>query len=349
MPQRDSQAGFFDFDERLEQLNRAGNPLARLDELVDFESFRPTLEQLRDKPRKSPAGAKPFDVVLMFKMLVLRSLYNLSLEQVEFQVRDPRKYVTVSNVRQLDSGGRVPDEKTLWRFEDGLSKLGLAEALFERFNTYFSTHGYAAHQGSIIDASIVQTPRQRNTREQNESIKQGERPASLDENPAVGRQKDSDARWTQKHGKSYFGHKNHVNVDAGRKPIRKYQVTGASVHDSRVIEPLLDPDNQNREVYADPAYRSEAIERRLRERGYRSRIHHKAARGRPLTERQQAANRRRSRVRARVEHVFGNGPAALGGSILRGVGLIRSAMRIGVRNLIYNMTRYVTLHRMRTC
>jgi len=256
--------------------------------------------------------------------------------------------------RPASGGDRVPDEKTLWRFEDELSQLGLAEALFERFNTYLSTHGYAAHKGSIVDASIVQAPRQRNTRKENERIQQGERPASLDENPAVGRQKDTDARWTKKHGKSYFGYKNHVNVDAGCKLIRKYQVTDASVHDSRMLPALLDADNKSRDVYADPAYRSAAIEQHLRERGYRSRIHHKATRGDSggpggLSERQRATNRRRSRVRARVEHVFGNGPGQLGPAILRGVGILRSAMRIGVRNLVYNMTRYVTLHRLRTC
>ena len=340
-----SQAGFFDFAERLEQLNQAGNPLAKLDELVDFEQFRPTLMEVRQKPRKSNAGARPFDVVLMFKMLVLRSLYNLSLEQIEFQVRDR---VSFMGFLGLEPGDRVPDEKTVWRFEDELAQLGLMETLFDAFNADLSRRGYAAHQGSMIDASIVQTPRQRNTRDQNDQIKQGQRPRTFDDNPAVGRQKDTHARWTKKRGTSYFGYKNHVNVDAGHKLIRKYTVTDASVHDSRQLESLLDPDNQNRDVYADAAYRSRAIEDHLAEHGYRSRIHRKGTKQRPLNDRQKAANRRRSAVRARVEHVFGIQFQRLGKATLRGIGIVRSGMRIGLRNLTYNMSRYVTLHRRRS-
>ena len=83
-----SQSGFFDFESRLDQLNAHGNPLRVLDEAIDFEAFRLTLEAVRDKPRKSNAGRKPYDVVLMFKMLVLQSLYNLADGQLEYQVRD---------------------------------------------------------------------------------------------------------------------------------------------------------------------------------------------------------------------------------------------------------------------
>jgi len=83
-----SQAGFFDFENRLDQLNAHGNPLVTLEAAIDFEAFRPTLRRVRDKQRKSNAGRKPFDVVLMFKMLVLQSLYGLADGQLEYQVRD---------------------------------------------------------------------------------------------------------------------------------------------------------------------------------------------------------------------------------------------------------------------
>lgn len=83
-----SQAGFFDFEQRKEQLDAHGNPLRLLEDALDFEAFRETLLKVRDRDRKSNAGRKPYDVVLMFKMLVLQSLYNLADGQLEYQVRD---------------------------------------------------------------------------------------------------------------------------------------------------------------------------------------------------------------------------------------------------------------------
>ena len=101
-----SQAGFFDFEDRLEPLNNHGNPLRTLEAAIDFEAFGPTLSKVRKKPRKSNAGRKPLDVVMMFKMLVLGSLYGLSDEQLEYQVRDrPGKWFDVRSRRFISSGG----------------------------------------------------------------------------------------------------------------------------------------------------------------------------------------------------------------------------------------------------
>ena len=80
----------------------------------------------------------------------------------------------------------------------------------------------------------------------------------LTSQPSV--QKDRDARWTKKHGKSHYGYKNHVTIDRRHKLIRRYRVTDAAVHDSQVIEELLTSDNTASGVWADSAYRSKAIE-----------------------------------------------------------------------------------------
>jgi IS5 family transposase len=339
-----SQAGFFDFEQRLEQINAHGNPLHTLEQAIDFEAFRPTLERVRDKPRKSNAGRKSFDVVMMFKLLVLRSLYNLGDGQLEYQVRDRVSFMAFVG---LGPGDDVPDEKTVWLFRDGLTELGLFEALFEQFEHDLAEAGFCASKGSIVDASIVEAPRQRNTRRENEQIKRGERPASFDSKPAKGRQKDTDARWVHKHGVNRFGYKNHVNVDAGHKFIRRYAVTDAATHDSRVIDKLLDERrNTNADVYGDSAYRGAAIRQRLERRGYRDRIHRKGVRGRPLDERGRRGNRTRSRIRARIEHVFGRQAqfaCHLGRTLLRCIGIRRARAEIGLKNLVYNLDRYARL------
>ncbi len=338
-----SQAGFFDFEQRLDQLNAHGNPLATLTEAIEFEAFRPTLEQVRDKPRKSHAGRKSYDVVLMFKMLVLQSLYSLADGQLEYQVRDRISFMAFLG---LGPGDDVPDEKTVWLFREQLTQLDLIDLLFEQFEADLSSSGFAARKGSIVDASIVEAPRQRNSRADNAQIKEGERPASFDENPSKGRQKDTDARWVTKNKVRHYGYKNHINVDVKHKLIRKYKVTGAATHDSQVIDDLLDENNTNKDVFADSAYRSAAISERLKSQGYRDRIHRKGYRNHPLDERGKAANTKKSKVRARVEHVFGRQAqfaCHLGTTLLRCIGITRAQASIGLRNLVYNFDRYTYL------
>lgn len=338
-----SQAGFFDFDDRLDQLNAHGNPLQTLDDAVEFEAFRETLMALRAGPRKSNAGRKPYDVVLMFKMLVLQSLYGLADGQLEYQVRDRISFMAFLGLRPGDD---VPDEKTVWLFREQLTQLGLVETLFTQFDDDLTDAGFAASKGSIIDASIVAAPRQRNTRDENAQIKAGQRPASFDENPCQGRQKDTDARWTQKNKVNHFGYKNHINADAKHKLIRRQAVTHAAVHDSQALDALLNEKNTNKDVYADSAYRSAAITQKLEDQGYRDRIHRKGVRGRPLDDRGKAANTSKSRVRARVEHVFGRQAqfaCHLGKTLLRCIGIKRASATIGLRNLTYNLDRYARL------
>ena len=335
-----TQPGFFDFEQRCDQLADQRDPLVALDRAIDWERFRPTLEQLRDKDRKNNSGRKPYDVVLMFKVLILKSLYSLSYENLEYQVRDRISFMRFLGLALHDD---VPDEKTIWSFEDALTRRGLVKALFDQFDAFLNEKGFAACKGSLIDARIVEVPRQRNSREENEQIKTGQRPASFDEKPAKGRQKDTDARWTVKRKHNYFGYKNHINADAKHKFIRKYEVTNAATHDGQVLDELLDERNTNKDVYADSAYRSEAISRTLRSEGYRDRIHRRAYRNRPLSRRSQGANRKKSRVRVRVEHIFGRQAqfvCHVGKALLRGIGLAKAKALIGLQNLTYNLDRY---------
>ena len=191
----------------------------------------------------------------------------------------------------------------------------------------------------------MSAPKQRNTKEENETIKAGQTPEDWQKQPAKNAQKDKDARWTKKHGKSYFGYKNHIGVDKAHKLIRKWAASDASPHDSQKLDDILDDANTGKEVWGDSAYRSAEIEARLREKGYKSRIHRRAARNRPLSDRQEAANTTRSKVRARVEHVFGHQENSMGGKIVRTIGMVRARFKIGMMNLGYNMRRLVQLER----
>lgn len=339
------QPGFFDHDKRLATLSEKGDPLEAINAVVPWEIFRGSIEAVLLTPaseRKSNAGRKPLDAVLKFKMLVLQSLYNLSDEQVEYQVRDRLSFARFLGLRLEDT---VPDATSLWLFREALAKAGLIETLFAQFEQTLATNGYIARGGQIIDATIVAVPKQRNDREENKNIKADEVPAAWKTEPNKLAQKDCDARWTKKHGRSYFGYKNHINVDAKYKLIRRYGVSDASVHDSREFSSLLDRTNTSRNVFADSAYRSADIEAALKVQGLKSRIHRRATRSHPLSAVQEKANRKRSQVRARIEHVFGAQQTSLGGRLVRTIGLVRAKAKIGLQNLVYNIRRMIAIER----
>jgi IS5 family transposase len=107
--------------------------------------------------------------------------------------------------------------------------------------------------GQMIAASVVPVAKQRNDRDENAAIKAGEMSKCWDEKPAKKRQKDTDARWTKKDGTSHYGYKNHVSVDRRHNLIRHYEVTDAAVHDSQVINDVLDDHNTASDVWADSA------------------------------------------------------------------------------------------------
>ena len=328
--------GLFDLEARLDRLTDNGDILPTLDALVPWESFREALEVIYAHERKSNAGRKPFDVVLMFKILILQALYNLSDDEMEFQIMDRLSFMRFLG---LSIGDRVPDAKTIWLFRSKLEQFGLARELFERFNGFLAEAGFAARKGQIVDATIVHVPVQRNTPEENAAIKAGEPPVEK-WSKAKRRQKDVDARWTQKRGVNHFGYKNHVEVDVGNKIIRDYRVTDASVHDSNVFEEILDEGNASKDVYADSAYRSVEHETALADMGFRPHLQRKGHRGHPLTDLEKRGNRTRSRKRSRIEHVFGAMWQKTGGFLLRTIGIKMAEVKIGLCNLAYNMDRY---------
>jgi IS5 family transposase len=332
------QTGFYDLEKRVIKLNQR-DQLLKLNKLIDWSIFKKPLETLRQGERKSAAGRKPFDALLMFKGLILQHLYNLSDEELEFQIRDR---LTFSRFLGLLDGRKVPDANTFWDFRESLIKHSLLKTLFDLFAEHINTMGFEAKKGQIVDASFVEAPKQRNTREQNETIKAGLIPEEFTKNESVKRQKDTDARWTKKNKEVHYGYKNHVTVDVKHKIIRDFSCTDASVHDSQEMYDIL-VDIPNKRVYGDGAYRSELIEELLYASGYISRIHERPYTNSPLTEKQIENNKAKSRIRARVEHVFGYIKTNLKGDFIRTIGKVRATAKVTLTNLVYNINRFCFL------
>ena len=332
--------GFFDQDIRLSKLSQLGDPLEMLNSGVDFENFRVILEGNLSKDPKGKGGRRPFDYVMMFKILILQRYYNLSDDQVEFQINDRMSFMRFLNLTISDD---IPDSKTVWNFRQQIVDLDLVDKLFDLFLKELKSLNLIVSEGKIVDASFVEVPRQRNKKEDNDQIKNGEIPKSFNENPNKKAQKDTDARWTQKNNVNYFGYKNHVKIDSKSKIITKFKVTDASVHDSQVIDNLLDESDRNQELYADSAYTGQKQEQVLSDKGVKNCVHEKGYKGKPLTDEQKKSNTEKSKVRARVEHIFGFMEMSMNGMYLHSIGIKRANALIGLMNLTYNMFRKIQL------
>ena len=330
--------GLFDEEMTIDKLSEIGNPLEKIGLIVDFEMFRGTLEAgVLNTEKKSNAGAKPFDVVLMLKILILQRYYGLGDTQVEYQILDRLSF---KKFLGLESGDKVPDEKTVWAFREALTTKGLIEKLFIEFRDYLEDKGFIMNEGKMIDASFTVAPRQRNTREENKIIKEGKGDELWNDEPNKKRHKDIDARWTKKNNENFYGYKNHAKVDTKSKFIDKYAVTDASVHDSQPLDNLLTEDDKGQDLHADSAYTGDEQEKVVSKYEMNNCVHEKGYRNKPLTDDQKNQNREKSKTRARVEHVFGFMEQSMNGLSLRSVGIDRAKGIIGLINLTYNLFRY---------
>jgi len=336
--------GLFDQDFRLEKLSKLGNPLERLSKGIDFEIFRSLLTDKLTKEAKGKGGRPPYDYVLMFKILILQRYYNLSDDQAEYQINDRISFMRFLDLTISDD---VPDSKTIWSFTERLTDIDLIPALFDLFGKELARLGLIVNEGKIIDASFVEAPKQRNSKEKNQAIKEGKGDELWNDEPNKKRQKDIDARWTKKNNQNYYGYKNHTKVDVKSKIIETYKVTSANVHDSQTVDDLLDQNDNGQELYADSAYVGQ--EETLEKYEVKNQIHEKGYRDNPLTEEQIASNKEKSRIRVRVEHVFGFMENSMGSMYYRKVGIKRAEATVGLMNLTYNMFRKLQLTQMGAC
>ena len=201
----------FEEEFTIEALSGMGNPLEGFSSLVDFEMFRPTLEDvLVRKDCKSQTDRPQIDMVLRFKVIFLQRYYGLGDHQIQYQYQ----IIDRTNFRQflgIHTVAEVPDKKTVWACRNKLAEDGTFDRLFEEFRTLLDDKGLSFNEGKIIDATFVESPRQRNTREENRQIKSSNSKALW--NPEEGdteevkkhkrhkkSHKDVDARWAKKRG-----------------------------------------------------------------------------------------------------------------------------------------------------
>ncbi|MBB3884991.1 IS5 family transposase [Acetobacter oeni] len=295
---------------------------------------------------------------MMFKILVIQTLNNLSDERTESLINDRLSFMRFPGLGLSD---RVPDAKTIWLFRERLTQAGAIDGLFDRFDTTLRDAGYLPMSGQILDATLVAAPKQRNTNDEKADLRADRIPEAWKDKPAKRSHKDRHARWTLKFTRTkrqddgtipstdlaipFFGYKSHVSIDRKFRLIRKWKTTDAAASDgARLREGLLDRSNTASDVWADTAYRSKANEDFMEKQGFVSKIHRKKPHLKPMPRHIQRSNAGKSVIRSRVEHVFADQKSQMG-LFIRTVGITRATMKIGLANIVYNMRRFLFLER----
>ena len=327
-----AERGLFDAMDRMSQIDRMGDPLANLNRIMNWDIFVPVLDRIPKTEAKGPGGRPAFHPMFMFKVLVLQSLYGLADEQTQFQILDRRSFHRFIGITDADN---VPDQNTIREFREKLTNAGLFDDLFSAFNNHLAERGFITRKGQHRRCLVRRSPRQRNSADDNEAIKEGRMPDGWEKHRKRLAHKDRDARWTKKNQQVFFGYKNHVNVDLESKLIIRSEVTDA-VHDSQAIDALTrkgDPKPGSTPViavshapFSPPSLSRHRFVKRAceasRSPGRRSERIAESPKGAP-----------------RVEHVFGFMTVNMKAMYRRCVGMVRNRASIIFCNLVYNMAR----------
>src|SRR5580658_1775685 len=283
--------------------------LDEMDRIVPWERLRAIVEPYYPK---SETGRPRIDLVLMLRIHFLQQWFNLSdpaAEESLYDITSMRKFAGV------DLGNApVPDETTICKFRHLLEKHDLGKKLFDEVNAYLRDSGVKVASGTIVDATIIAAP-------SSTKNKAGER--------------DPEMHQTKKGNQWHFGMKAHIGIDSASKVVHSVVTTAANVHDSRVIADLLH--GKETRVWGDSAYlgQHEAIVGKAPQA--RLFINKRAYRNRPLSDADRATNRRKSRVRSRVEHIFGTIKGVFHFRKVRYRGLAKNTNRIAVLLALANL------------
>lgn len=295
---------------------------ARLDplaSLVKWYRFEKILAGLTDA---GGPGRPAYPALVMFKALLLQSLYGLSDPELEDALGDRLSFRRFVGLSLEDP---VPDHSTICRFRKALVAAGTLEKLFTELDRQLEKAGVIVKRGTMLDATVIAT-------------------GASAKPPKDGEAHDPQAGFAKRQGKAgaVFGYKAHVGVDVGSGVVRRVITTAANVPDTVPADDLICGDEG--EVLADAAYHTHAREARLRAAGIKPRLMRRANRHHPtLPRRVRHLNRLIARRRAAVETTFATWKRRMGVTAIRYVGLVKAAAQVTLVAMAFNLRRWVTL------
>ena len=297
----------------------ANEKLEAIAGLIDWSCLEPLVSGLRS----GEVGRPPYPPLSMLKALYLQRLYNLSDPGLEEALLDRLSFRRFCG---LSLEARTPDETTICRFRQAAAEAGAMQACFGEIGRQLEAKGLLVRQGTLMDASIVRARHN---------------PPPIEAGRGARHEKEPGADWTFKRGRSHFGYKAHVGVDAGSGLIRRAVVTPAKASESEVADALIVGDE--RAVYGDKAYESKQRRAALKARGIKDRSMRRANRWHALPARRQHWNELVGRRRAPVEAVFSAMKRLYGLGRARCSTLQRNAADIFTFATVYNLRRAVIL------
>lgn len=333
----------FAADHRRQKITQFTKVLDALDGLVDWAALTTVVNNCTGREASQLKGGRPaYPTQVLVKIIVLQQLYgNLSDEDTEYALLDRgswQRFIGMAEARDL------PDARTIWHFKNQLAQTGSATELFADVQRQLNAAGLAAKGGQMIDATIVPSPKMHFTKDEKQTIAAGEIPDHWSDKQAA--HKDTDAHWSAKRGQWYHGYKAHANADQKHKLIRILEVTPANESDMNHFEEMIDTTEDRQQhgktIHADRGYDSAANRQTLKANKLRDGVARNDDRKRYDQTDIHARNHKLSRIRARVEHVFGAWEKVIGKSI-RCIGLKRATAQITMQAIVVNLRRWVTL------
>jgi transposase, IS5 family len=292
--------------------------LDRLNGLVKWYRFEKLLKGLRNE---GGPGRPSYPALVMFKALLLQSLYGLSDAELEEALADRLSF---RQFLGLSLSEAVPDHTTLCRFRNLLIAEGRLDKLFAELDRQLERAGVILKRGTMLDATIIEAAAGRPPRDREST--------------------DPDARFAKRQGKpgASFGYKAHVGVDEGSGLIRAVITTPANVNDTTPADALIRGDEAA--VWGDAAYHTHARERALKARGVKARLMRRPNKHHPvLPPRLKRLNGLIARRRAAVETTFATLKCRMGLTRLRYRGLAKVSAQVLLAAMAFNMRRWVTL------
>ena len=250
-----------------ERLEKLGDPLEEINKIIKWEWFRKELYQNKG------IGRHGYDPILLLKMLFLQSSYGISDEELEYQVAD-----RISFQRFLEFPNTIPDYTTIWYFREELTEKNKIENIWKEVKKQIEEKGITMNKGAIQDATFIHAD-------------PGKKNSGLDNRgQAAKTSRSKEGNWTKKGNKSIFGFKMHNKIDLKNKIITEIGITPASTHDGKI-----DLANTNEINYRDRGYsgcKTIALGDATMKKG-------------KLTPHEKLRNKRISKIRCRIEHIYG--------------------------------------------
>lgn len=271
---------------------------------------------LHEELHNSDVGRAPYSSTLLFKILLLQQWYGLSDSEAEEQIYERQSFQEFLGLGKEDP---IPDESTIGKFRNKLVRNQTDAVFFQEINKQLEAHGVEWKRGALVDATITDVPKGRKREDGTNT-------------------RDPEASFTKKHSRTYHGYKHTTRTSTDGKYIGEVFTSTAKDHDSKHLDKVTDGSEES--LFADSAYANKEMKKQFRKEGRYLGIIDRAYRNHPLSSSQKKVNRKRSSVRCRVEHPYGEIKIRMDYKA-RYRGLRKNSWHFRMTAAAYNIKRFV--------